>query len=267
MWCQFIRPATVNIILGKKRKGKSALAYFLLESASKRYGLQPVVVNLPIEKRNLLPENYSIVTLEEARHIGKSVTLIDEGTTMLPAGQAKLEEMVKGFQALSGQRNQLIILIFHASADVGSRILRGVDAILLKEPSKRQIQHGSKDSWWHDLLLEARHKFKAIAKKGGDVREYTYIDSEEPEFRGLLSNPLCSFWSEELSCAWAGTDDKLTCSQCGKRVSRLVGGLCVSCYRLSLDETQLRKMDKKAYIQALDRGDITVSEARKGILG
>lgn len=205
-WYQIIRPTTVNIILGKKGTGKSALGYFLLENAGKHYDLLPVVVNLPPGKQTLLPESFGIRGLEGVKRVEDSIVLIDEGTTMLPAGQARLEEMVKGFQALSRQRNQIIILIFHASSDVGSRILRGVDAVLLKEPSKRQIQHGSKDSWWHDLLLEAKGKFKTVADMGEDTRKYTYVDSEEPEFRGLLVNPLCSFWSEELSCAWAGTD-------------------------------------------------------------
>lgn len=265
-WYELIRPTTVNIILGKKRKGKSALAYFLLEAVGQHYGLQPVVVNLPAEKQSLLPEGFLVASLESVRHIEDSVVLIDEGTTMLPAGQARLEEMVKGFQALSGQRNQIIFLIFHASADVGSRILRGVDAVLLKEPSKRQIQHGSKDSWWQDLLSEAKGKFKIMADAGEDVRRYTYIDSEEPEFRGFLSNSLCSFWSEELSRAWAGTGGESICPQCRRKVSRLIGGLCISCYRLSLDEAQLRKIEKKTYMQALNRGDITTQEARKGIL-
>jgi len=48
---------------------------------------------------------------------GDGVILIDEGTTTIPAG-AKLEKMVKGYVALSQQRNQIILFIFHASSDV-----------------------------------------------------------------------------------------------------------------------------------------------------
>lgn len=204
-WYDIIQPTTVNIILGRKRRGKSALGYFLLENISKHYDLSPVVVNLPREKQHLLPSDFIIRSLEELTNIENSIALIDEGTTMLPAGQRKLEEMVKGFQSMSGQRNQIILFVFHASSDVGSRILRGVDAVLLKEPSQRQIQHGSKDTWWHELLLESKSKFKTVADMGQDKRKFTFVDCDDPEFHGLLPNSLCSFWSEELSKAWAGT--------------------------------------------------------------
>lgn len=207
-WYELVTPSTINIILGRKGTGKSALGYFLLENVGRRYNLSPFVVNLPNTKEALLPSNFAVANLEQVKTIMDSIILIDEGTTMLPAGQAKLEEMIKGFQALSRQRNQIIIFIFHASSDVGARILRGVDAVLLKEPSKRQIQHGSKDNWWHNLLLESKEKFKTIVDIGKDKRQYTYVDCEEPEFRGLLPNPLCSFWSEDLSCAYAGVIER-----------------------------------------------------------
>ena len=201
-WHDIIRPSTVSLVLGRKGEGKSGLCYFLLERMSEHYGLLPVVINLPREKQHLLPDNFVIRTHKEIPRMGDAIVLIDEGTTMLPAGRSKLEEMVKGYVALSRQRNQIILLVFHASADVGSRILRGMDAILLKHPSMRQIQHGAKDNWWKELLIEAKEKFESLGQLGANTREYTYVDSEVPEFRGFLQNPLPSFWSDGLSRAW-----------------------------------------------------------------
>ncbi|MBW2673835.1 MAG: hypothetical protein JRD89_10550 [Deltaproteobacteria bacterium] len=205
-WREIIKPSTVSIILGRKGMGKSALGYWLCEEMAGHYGLLPVVINLPRERQNLLPESFVIRQLGDVPRISDAVVIIDEGTTMLPAGKAKLEDMVKGYVALSRQRNQIILFVFHSSADVGSRILRGVDAILLKEPSQRQIQHGAKDNWWRALLSEAKEKFEALADMEAEPRAYTFVDSEEPEFRGMLQNPLPSFWSDELSKAWAGVD-------------------------------------------------------------
>lgn len=205
-WHEIIRPSTVSVVLGRKGMGKPALVYWLCEEMAGYYNLLPVVVNLPGEKQYLLPQTFVIRRLDGVARTDDAVIIMDEGTTMLPAGKAKLEEMVKGYVALSRQRNQIILFVFHSSADVGSRILRGMDAILLKEPSERQIQHGAKDSWWKGLLIEAKERFESLAEIGANPKEYTFIDSEEPEFRGMLSNPLASFWSEELSKAWAHVD-------------------------------------------------------------
>lgn len=205
-WQEIIRPSTVSVILGNKGTGKSALAYYLAETLGAHYNLLPVVVNLPFSKRSLLPDSFAIRNLDEVKTLENSIATIDEGTTMIPAGQKKLEELVKGFVALSRQRNQIILFVFHASSDVGSRILRGVDVVLLKEPSRRQIQFGAKDNWFRELLVEAKDKFKALEQMGADKRKYTFVDSEDPDFRGILQNDLSSFWGEELSKAWAAVD-------------------------------------------------------------
>jgi len=207
VWLDLIRPTTVSLILGSKGAGKSGLGYLLLDKLSKSHSLLPIAVNLPREKQYLLPNHYTIKTLEELKHTQDAIALIDEGTTMMPAGQRKLEEMVKSFVALSRQRHQIIIFIFHASSDVGSRILRGVDAILLKEPSLRQIQYGSKDAFCRALLTEAKERFKSLADMGEDTRKYTYVDCEKPPYRGMVKNELPEYWTEELSEAWADTMD------------------------------------------------------------
>lgn len=226
-WEELVRPATVSIILGKTGSGKSGLAYYLTEWAEQEYKLLPVVVNLPPGKQSLLPPHYAIKTLQEIKNCSNAIVIIDEGTTMIPAGGQKLEELVKACSALCRQRNQIIFFIFHASSDAGARILRGVDNIFLKEPSMRQIQHGAKDEWWKELLLQAKEKFKEIRAAAGNPNPlaclkcrdsstcpacpkiYTFVDSEEPEFRGMLPNPLAKFWTQELSCVWAseGTGD------------------------------------------------------------
>jgi len=268
-WLDIIRPATVSVILGKKGAGKSGLAYYLAEEASEEYRLLPVVVNLPESKRRLLPDNFVIKPLSEVRRLENSVIIIDEGTTMLPAGQRKLEEMIKGFVALSRQRNQLVLFIFHSSSDAGSRILRGIDVVLVKEPSRRQIQFGSKDSWFGALLAEAKDKFNTIKQMGGDRRGYTFVDSEEPDFRGLMPNGLPSFWSEELSKAWANVDtsELSICRNCNRTANNLITGLCPVCYRNTLDARLAEKLDRESYKRALRRGEISLPQMNDDVLG
>jgi len=200
-WQDIITPTTVSVILGKKGSGKSCLAYWLVDTFSYKYDLLPVIVGFPREKQNLLPQTYVIKSLEDALITENAMLLIDEGTTMLPAGQ-RLDELVKSFIALSRQREQIVIFIFHASRDVGSKILRGVDAIIVKEPSQRQIEYGSKTDWFRHFLEDAKVRFKQI--KDDDTRKFAYVDNEDPEFRGMLTNPIPPFWTKDLSKAWSG---------------------------------------------------------------
>lgn len=198
---------SVNCILGNVGAGKSGLAYFLLDTLSKKYDLLPVVVNFPEAKKNLLPDNYVIKDSETLKKTGDCIALIDEGTTTAPAGSRKLEEQMKSYNSLSRQRHMIILYIYHSSSDVGSRILRGVyGAILLKEPSRRQIQYGSKDKWMKDVLTEAKQKFVALQEIGEDTRAWTFVDTEKPEYQGMVKNDLVPWWSKELSEAWAGVD-------------------------------------------------------------
>ncbi len=202
-WLELVKPPKIICILGYIGMGKSALAYYLAEQAIKEYNLLGVTVNLPLVRQGLLPGDWVIKQLEDIESMDNSVVIIDEGTTKLPAG-SKLEDMVKGFASLCRQRNQTIIFIFHSSRDVGSRILRGVGPLMMKWPSRRQIQFGSKDAWLRDILLKAKEKYDTIKELGGDVREYVFVDSEDPDFQGIMKNGTPSFWTEELSCAWAG---------------------------------------------------------------
>jgi hypothetical protein len=197
-WTKLIHPESANVILGKRRAGKSGLAYYLMEELGAAYSLQPCVVNFPRSKLHLLPSNFAAQNLDDGIQMNDAIVLVDEGTTQLPAGQRKLEELVKGAQALCGQRNQVIIFVFHASSDVGSRILRGLDAIIAKEPSTRQIQWGSKDDYFRDFLEQAK---SVLSTRG---KQFSYVDCEDREVRAIVRNPLPSFWSEELSRVWAG---------------------------------------------------------------
>ena len=203
-WNELIRLSTVNLIIGYKGRGKSGLAYYLMETIAPKYDLLPLVVNFPREKQSLLPANYAVKDLEDALSTEKAMILVDEGTTQLPAG-GKLEDFIKGASSLSRQRDQIILFVFHTSRDVGSRILRGLDTVMIKEPSRRQIEQGAKDKWFRSLLEKAKQELQA---QPGKRYKWTYVESEEPDFQGVLKNPLPSYWSEDLSKAWGGVSLK-----------------------------------------------------------
>jgi len=262
---QMVRPETTSIILGKRGSGKSGLAYYLMEECASHHGLHMGVCNFPEDRLSLLPPSVRILSLDELGEFSDAVIVIDEGTTQIPAGQRQLEEFVKGAQALCRQRNQALVIIFHASNDVGTRILRGMDTLIFKYPSARQIQWGSKDAQTKAMLEEARALIGMRPNVGQEMREFSLVDCEDPEYHGLMRNGLPSFWSDELSRAWAGSRPKL-CPSCGKPMKLEVGGVCAKCYKGTLEAKELRKVERKTYERALQRGDITITQARDGIL-
>ena len=188
----------------------------------------------------------------EALTTPNAVILVDEGTTKLPAGDT-LEEFVKACSSLSRQRNQLVIFIFHTSRDVGSKALRGMDAMICKEPTQRQIRYGSKDPWFKSLLEQALAAFRAIPMS--ERPKHAFVDSEKPDYRGMLENSLPSFWSDELSTVWANADsdsdskltpelidllegksevvygESLECGICHEKSTKLISGVCDKCFR------------------------------------
>jgi len=226
IWRDVVYPKTANLIIGAKGSGKTGLGFYLIEMVRTEYGLSPKLVNFPEEFKDLVPPEYEIISLGEIADVPNSVILIDEGTTFLPAGRSKLEEMVKSMQSMSRQRNQVILIIFHASSDVGSRIMRGLDVIMIKRPSKRQIQFGSKDNETKALLRRARKKIPHYRK------DLVLVDADEPEYSDIMSNDLPPFWSDELSTAWgrAGTGTKIDIDDL-KAKSPQSDGECMICHK------------------------------------
>lgn len=262
-WTQLVRPETANIIIGKRGAGKSGIAYYLQEECSREFGLIPAVCNFPPGKEHLLPKECRVIDFNDLDTADNSVIIIDEGTTQIPAGQRKLEEFVKGCQALCRQRNQIILLIFHASSDVGSRILRGIDTIIVKYPSHRQVQWGSKDPYSKGLLEEARSRIPRVRGKNGLVepdRHYALVDCESPEYRGMMVNGLPSYWSDALSRAWSGARMGVAiCPRCGKSVDSLVSGVCQNCYVNGLSQEEVNKTERRIAKRMMRQGKAPLS--------
>ncbi len=200
-----IKLPSVNMIFGDVGQGKSGLAYEIMEKLSTKHDLLPVVINLPEDKRSLLPPNYIVTDLDGLNSLENCIVLIDEGTTNIPAGSKDLEEMIKGFNSLVRQRNQIIVFIFHSSSDAGSRVLRGINgALIFKKPNRRQIQWGSKDKVMFGLMTESLENCKALEAIGENSQEWALVDNLDPDYHGMARNGLPSYWSDDLSKAWKG---------------------------------------------------------------
>ena len=187
------------LITGKRRSGKSCLAYHILEKFSIEWKIPCFVVSLPKEKHQLLPSFIKPVdTVEELPE--SCIALVDEGSLKYHAHlwQQKETVVMDRMLSVSGQKKQTFIFISHTMRKFAVTLLLEIDLLLCKEPS---LLHSKLErSEVRKITEEVTREFKKLPKD--DVKKSVYVISEE--FVGFIRNPKPSWWTEELSEAYAG---------------------------------------------------------------
>jgi len=206
-WDRVIQPNSSYLIVGDVGTGKSALAYYLLETYSQKYDLLPAVVGLPREKQTLLPSNFIILDdPSECTKHESTITFIDEADLQLPIEDTKARQYVINFLSLPRHRKQIFLLAFHFPRLVLGRYLPFFAAFLLKRPpyliefaSKRQ------NDALAEMMRRSEERFAELPSEA-DIVKHTYVVAPRIRWQGILENPLCSFWRQELSEVWAGAE-------------------------------------------------------------
>jgi len=189
------------LILGRRRSGKSCLAYALLEELKSKK--QTYVLKFP--RKELLPE--WIVNLDTLDFPENSIILVDEAYKIFSARTPMSERnrFISDLNGLAGQKNLLIIYITQESTKVDINILRGIDIMLIKALSINQIRFERREL--RNYLGPIKEKIDNL-KDVDLIKRSTYVscDLMEKKFEGLIvnSNTPPSFWNEELSKSWAG---------------------------------------------------------------
>lgn len=219
VWDNVILRESAFLIMGDKRTGKSALAYWLLERYSNKYDLLPAVVGLPREKQYLLPKNFIIKDHpDECATLENAIIFIDEAGLQLPIEDTKAREYVVNFLSLPGHRNQILFLAFHFPKLVLGRYLPFFDGFLVKRPPYLLEFAGKRQNdIFTQMMTKAEERFGEIPRCGKcrycaegasceQSRMRTYVVAPRIRWQGMLENPLCTFWQDELSKVWAGTE-------------------------------------------------------------
>jgi len=206
-WDKIIQPASSYLIVGDVGTGKSALAFYLLETFSQRYSLTPVVVGFPENKRGLLPENFEVVdSPDKLTQIENTICFIDEADIQIPIEDAKARKYVINFLSLPRHRNQIFLLAFHFPRLVMGRYLPFFSGFLLKRPPYLlEFASKSKGDALNQMMERAEERFAELPSPE-DIVKNTYVVAPRIRWQGMLQNPLCSFWTEGLSEIWAGTE-------------------------------------------------------------
>ena len=197
-WEQAIKPPSTVVILGFRRKGKSALAWWLLERLHKKKGLTACCVGLPKKHRPLVPK--FIRHYDDISKLPKhAVVLVDEAGLRFTARRSHSDPniMMQALIALSGQKGQVILFVAHVSRLLDVDSIMESDLVVFKMPSMAHVKFERREI--SEYTAEAR---KHLLTKSNPKR-WTYLVDFHEDRRGLLQNGLPSFWSEALSHAWA----------------------------------------------------------------
>ena len=204
-WSEVIKPTQTYLIIGDVGTGKTALAFWVLETFSKQYDLLPAVIGLPEQKTSLLPPNFVNRAINDVSNLEDAIIFIDEAELQLPIEDTKKRGVVANFLGLPRHRNQILLLSFHFPRLILGRYLPYFSAFLFKRPpylidfaGKRQGDELT------EMMKRAEERFSEL--QNSDVVKNTYVVAPRIRWQGLLTNPLCSFWNDELSKAWSGVD-------------------------------------------------------------
>lgn len=222
---------SVGMVLGGRRKGKSVLGYGIIDELHGA-GLQTFVLGLPQTKTHLLPAHIQPIQDLDAVP-DESAVVIDEAYREFYARMSMTtrNKFIDTLVALSGQKRLKCIFITQQARRVEVGIAGSPDFILFKKPSMVQMEFDRPQ--YRRKLAKVYKAFQELkAPKGLSLKEYqkqcTYIFSED--FMGMLknSNTPPSWWTEEISRAYAGVPLKQKREYTDKEIvnmlAKVIGG-------------------------------------------
>lgn len=197
-WEQAVKPPCVVVILGFRRKGKSALAWWLLERLHQKKNLQACCLAMPQKSRRLLPR--WVAHYDSINKLPKNaVVVIDEAALKFAARRSSSDPnvMMQALVALSGQKNQVILFVAHVSRLLDIDSIMESDLVIFKMPSLAHVKFERKEI--AEYTKEARERLQVKS----NPKKWSWIVDFHDDRRGLLPNGLPSFWTQQLSEAWA----------------------------------------------------------------
>lgn len=201
-WSQAIPERGVVLIFGHRGKGKSACGWMIADKMrQKRGGRKVYVLGLPKNKRKYAPKWAK--HCNDLKNLPKgAIIIIDEAALHFPArrSQSASNIALTGLNALSRQRDQLIIFITHNARLLEVEAVMDCDVIIYRKPSAAHLKFERRET--ADWSISAR---QAIMLQKNPLHWAYVVDLEDGK-TGLLRCSLPSFWNEDLSKAWADLD-------------------------------------------------------------
>ena len=199
-WLQALPKEGVVCIYGHRRKGKTATAWRLAEDSLNK-GRRVAAFLFPQKARHLLPKSIKHVsTAGELAKLKGYLVVADEMAIHANAREFQSDankEMYK-LMAIAAQSHQLLLVITQHSRQLDVGIVMEPDLIIFKQPSLLHIRFARPE-----LKVDVQAAWDAFDKCKGNKKAWSYVVDFHDGRTGFLKNKLPSFWSEELSEAYA----------------------------------------------------------------
>lgn len=199
-WVDILPETGVMGILGKRRMGKSALAYHVAELRHQQLDKPAVVLGPPVQLASRFPDWVKIVTdLQEFLRYPGHTAILDEGSLSLHARQSLAREHTAFDQVLSlcGQLDQLFILNTHHSRKLDPLMVMEFELLVFKLPGEMHTRMDRREL--RQWSTDARERLLAVPE--GERKAWSWVLYDDLEEEALVPNPLPSFWCDEISRA------------------------------------------------------------------
>lgn len=179
----------IGIILGGRGGGKTAFGVKFLENVYSKTKKKCFAIGL--DKKSLPSWINSIESPEEIEN--NSFVLIDEGGVLFNSrkSMSSANKLLSNLILISRHKGINILFISQNSSNLEVNILRQADFLVLKPSSL--LQKNFERKIVQKIYKDKEGEFNKLRKR----KDTSYIYSDE--FRGFISNPLPSFWKENLS--------------------------------------------------------------------
>ncbi len=194
-WFDVIRHPCRVTVLGGPGSGKTYLIHALAELIHLKFNI--CLVGFPKEKIHLLPTWMNVT--DDLNKVGPdTVAFLDESYLVYPArdSQQKASRELSEPLGLFRQRRQTLVFVAQEARLTDKNIVSSSDMLIIKDPGAMQVEFERPEL--RGVLVKAK---EALNKVEGNKKDWAYIHS--PWFTGLLKIPKASYWTEDLSHAYA----------------------------------------------------------------
>ena len=199
-WSDILPANGVMGILGKRRQGKSALAYHVAELRHQLLDKPAVVLGPPPQMASKFPDWVAIITdLQEFAKYPGHTAILDEGSLSMHARESLARDHTAFDQVFSlcGQRDQLFVFNTHHSRKLDPLMVMEYELLAYKLPGKMQTRMDRREiRQWSTTARERLLKVPEAERKA-----WSWVLWDDLEEEALLTNPLPSFWCDEISKA------------------------------------------------------------------